>query len=52
MQVLVRTLDFHELDELRKAFKMLDTGNTGTLTFTELEAALVQAGLNVASKQI
>jgi Ca2+-binding EF-hand superfamily protein len=48
MSVLVKFVDVSELKELKRQFKHLDATRTGTLTYTEIETALRNCGIETA----
>lgn len=52
LSVIVKNLSIHEILELKNAFIDIDTGNTGDLSFEEIEQALRNQGYNFASDKI
>jgi calcium-dependent protein kinase len=52
LSVIVKNLSIEEIKELKEAFNAMDTGNTGDLTFQEVETALKMRGYNFASDKI
>jgi calcium-dependent protein kinase len=52
MNVLVRTLQEKEIDNLREAFKKIDTDNTGYINCEELSVAFEGSGMTITHDEI
>lgn len=51
-QVIAESLSEDEIAGLKELFKMLDTDNSGQITFEELEAGLKRVGANLKESEI
>lgn len=52
MQVIVERLSEEEIAGLKEMFKMIDTDNSGQITFDELKIGLKKFGANLNESQI
>lgn len=52
MQVIAESLSEDEIAGLRELFKMIDTDNSGQITFEELKAGLKRVGANLKENEI
>lgn len=52
LKVVLRMLDEKEIKRLRDAFRLIDTGNTGTITVPELTQAMKDLGYKETEHQI
>lgn len=52
MQVIAESLSEEELAGLKEMFKMIDTDNSGQITFEELKAGLERVGANLKESEI
>jgi len=51
-QVIAERLSEEEIGGLKELFKMIDTDNSGTITFEELKAGLKSVGSNLMESEI
>jgi len=51
-QVIAERLSEDEIGGLKQLFKMLDTDNSGTITFEELKQGLKRVGSNLMESEI
>lgn len=51
-QVIAEKLSEEEIAGLREMFKMIDTDNSGQITFDELKAGLKRVGANLKESEI
>lgn len=52
LQVIAESLSEDEIAGLRELFKMIDTDNSGQITFEELKAGLKRVGANLKESEI
>lgn len=52
LQVIAESMSEEEIAGLREMFKMIDTDNSGHITFEELKAGLERVGANLNESQI
>lgn len=52
MQVIAENLSEEEIAGLKEMFKMIDTDNSGYITFEELKAGLKKFGSNLNESEI
>lgn len=52
MQVIAERLSEEEIGGLRQLFKMIDTDNSGTITFEELKQGLRRVGSELMESEI
>ncbi|XP_065872262.1 calcium-dependent protein kinase 1-like [Euphorbia lathyris] len=52
LRVIAESLSEEEIAGLREMFKMIDTDNSGTITFEELKAGLKRVGANLKESEI
>lgn len=52
MQVIAENLNEEEIAGLKEMFKMIDTDNSGQITFEELKAGLHRVGANLKESEI
>lgn len=52
MQVIAERLSEEEIGGLGQLFKMIDTDNSGTITFEELKSGLKRVGSNLMESEI
>lgn len=52
LQVIAETLSEEEIAGLKEMFKMIDTDNSGQITFEELKAGLKRVGANLKESEI
>lgn len=51
-QVIAENLSEEEIAGLKELFKMIDTDNSGQITFEELKAGLERVGANLRESEI
>jgi len=51
-QVIAERLSEEEIGGLKELFKMIDTDNSGTITYEELKDGLKQVGSNLMESEI
>lgn len=51
-QVIAESLSEEEIAGLKEMFKMIDTDNSGQITFEELKAGLQKVGANLNDSEI
>lgn len=52
LQVIAESLSEEEIGGLKQLFKMIDTDNSGTITFEELHSGLKKVGSNLMESEI
>ena len=52
MQVIAESLSEEEIGGLKELFKMIDTDNSGTITFDELKDGLERVGSELTENEI
>ncbi|RWW77669.1 hypothetical protein BHE74_00014165 [Ensete ventricosum] len=52
LQVIAESLSEEEIGGLKELFKMIDTDNSGTITFDELKAGLRRVGSELMESEI
>lgn len=52
LQVIAESLSEDEIAGLKEMFKMIDTDNSGQITYEELKAGLQRAGANLKESEI
>lgn len=52
LQVIAERLSEEEIGGLKELFKMIDTDNSGTITFDELKAGLKRVGSQLMESEI
>jgi calcium-dependent protein kinase len=52
MQVIAESLSEEEIGGLKELFKMIDTDNSGTITFDELKDGLKRVGSELTENEI
>lgn len=52
MQVIAESLSEEEIAGLKQMFQMIDTDNSGHITFDELKAGLKRVGANLKESEI
>jgi len=52
LQVIAERLSEEEIGGLKELFKMIDTDNSGTITFEELKVGLKKVGSNLMESDI
>jgi len=52
LQVIAENLSEDEIAGLKEMFKMIDTDNSGTITFEELKVGLKKVGANLQESEI
>ena len=52
MQVIAESLSEEEIAGLKEMFKMIDTDNSGQITYEELKAGLKKVGANIKESEI
>lgn len=52
MQVIAESMSEDEIAGLKELFKMIDTDNSGQITFEELKAGLNRVGANLKESEI
>lgn len=52
MQVIAECLSEEEIAGLKEMFKMIDTDNSGQITYEELKIGLEKAGANLKESEI
>ncbi|CAK9172417.1 unnamed protein product [Ilex paraguariensis] len=52
LQVIAESLSEEEIAGLKEMFKMMDTDNSGQITFEELKAGLKKVGANLKESEI
>lgn len=52
LQVIAESLSEEEIGGLKQLFKMIDTDNSGTITYEELKQGLKRVGSNLMESEI
>lgn len=52
MQIIAENLSEEEIAGLKEMFKMIDTDNSGQITFEELKAGMERVGANLKESEI